>query len=67
MTVLCQGSPRRHVARGLGARGGVQGDGAGPLVHAGVQLQHGPPGERAAAHTARGPGRPARAARPPPS
>lgn len=29
-----------------------------------MQLQHGPPGQRAAAHAARGPGRAARAARP---
>ena len=48
-----EGPARRHVARGLGARGRAEGDGAGALVHAGVQLQHGPPRQRAAARRAR--------------
>lgn len=56
---LLQRPSRRHVPRRLGARGRAQGHGAGAFVHSGVQLQHGPAGQRAAAAGARA----ARAAR----
>lgn len=60
--VLLQRPPRRHVSRGLGPGRGPQGHRPRPLLHAGVQLQHRAPRQRAAAHRA-GRGRPRHRAR----